>query len=72
MRACGYVSTRKDGGERLNVTAFCEGSGQRQSADRQGFYAALLDLQPGDEVEIRLGRQQIRLSPVGSSEDNEK
>ena len=35
-------------------------------------YTALLDLQPGDEFEIKLGRKQIRLIPVGSSEDDEE
>lgn len=29
-------------------------------------YTAMLDLQPGDEFEIKLGRKQIRLSPAGS------
>ena len=34
-------------------------------------YTAMLDLKPGDEFEIKLGRKQIRLIPAGSSEDDE-
>lgn len=29
-------------------------------------YTALLDLSPGDEFEITLGRNQIRMIPVGA------
>jgi hypothetical protein len=98
VRACGYVSTKKDGGERLNFTAFYEalleakgvefgtsgrvGKGGRTLsyvATVQGngnlligkAYTAMLDLNPGDEFEIKLGRKQIRLIPVGSHEDDE-
>ena len=28
-------------------------------------YTAMLGLQPGDEFEIKLGRKQVRLVPVG-------
>ncbi len=31
------------------------------------IYSALLDLSPGDEFEIRLGRMLIRLVPVGAT-----
>jgi hypothetical protein len=31
----------------------------------------VLDLKPGDEFEIKLGKKQIRLVPVGSSDDEE-
>jgi hypothetical protein len=34
-------------------------------------YTALLDLKPGDEFEIKLGRKQIRLAPVGGADDEE-
>jgi hypothetical protein len=34
-------------------------------------YTAVLDLKPGDEFEIKLGKKQIRLVPVGSSGDEE-
>ena len=99
VRACGYVSTKKNGGERLNFTAFYEalleakgvnlgetgvagiGKGGRKLsyvATVQGngnlligkAYTALLDLKVGDEFEIKLGRKQIRLIPVGT-EDTE-
>ena len=97
VRSCGYVSTKKDGTERLNFTAFYEallaakgvsladstpgkGKGGRKlsyTATVQGngnllvgkAYTALLDLKPGDEFEIKLGRKQIKLIPAGSSEE---
>lgn len=99
VRGCGYVSTKKDGGERLNFTAFYEalleakgvgfqaggqGSGKvgrklSYTATVQGngnlligkAYTALLNLQPGDEFEIKLGRKQIRLVPVGAEDESE-
>jgi hypothetical protein len=97
VRDCGYVSTKKDGGERINFTAFYEallsakgvnlgtdsagrGKGGRSLsyvATVQGngnllvgkAYTAMLDLQPGDEFEIKLGRKQIKLIPLGSAEE---
>ncbi len=101
VRACGYVSDKKSGGERLNFTAFYEalleakgvnlgttgvagiGKGGRKLsyiATVQGngnlligkAYTALLDLKPGDEFEIKLGRKQIRLVPAGTSEDEDE
>jgi len=101
VRGCGYLSTKKDGSERLNFTAFYEalleakgvslgegggktpgGKGGRKLsyvATVQGngnllvgkAYTALLDLKPGDEFEIKLGRKQIRLVPAGSSDDED-
>jgi hypothetical protein len=32
----------------------------------------MLDLKPGDEFEIKLGRKQIRLIPAGSTEEDEE
>lgn len=98
VRACGYVSTKKDGGERLNFTAFYEalleakgveigcasvGKGGRKLsyvATVQGngnlligkAYTAMLNLKPGDEFEIKLGRKQIRLVPVGGEDEGEE
>ena len=100
VRSCGYVSDKKDGGERLNFTAFYEalleakgvnlgiggagvGKGGRKLsyvATVQGngnlligkAYTAMLDLNPGDEFEIKLGRKQIRLVPVGGSDEDEE
>jgi hypothetical protein len=92
------VSTKKDGGERLNFTAFYEalleakgvdlgGSGKVGKGGRklsyvatvQGngnllvgkAYTAMLDLKPGDEFEIKLGRKQVRLIPVGGVDEEE-
>ena len=98
VKECGYVSTKKDGGERLNFTAFYEalleakgvslggegnvGKGGRKlsyTAKVQGngnllvgkAYTAMLDLEPGAEFDIKLGKKAIRLIPVGASEDEE-
>ena len=99
VRACGYVSTKKDGGERLNFTAFYEalleakgvslgdapskgiGKGGRKLsyiAKVQGngnlligkAYTVMLDLEPGDEFEIKLGRKQIKLIPMGAVDED--
>ena len=99
VRASGYVSTKKDGSERLNFTAFyealLEAKGLSLGSDSTGrgkggrklsyvttvqgngnllvgkAYTAMLDLQPGDEFEIKLGRKQIKLIPAGSVEDDD-
>ncbi len=100
VRSCGYVSTKKDGDERLNFTAFYEalleakgvslGAGGGKGSGTPGrklsyvatvqgngnllvgkAYTAMLGLQPGDEFEIKLGRKQVRLVPVGSEEGEE-
>jgi hypothetical protein len=100
VRECGYVSTKKDGGERLNFTAFYEalleakgvnlGEGIGRGVGKAGrklsytarvqfngnllvgkAYTAMLDLEPGDEFEIKLGRKQIRLVPVGGADEEE-
>ncbi|MCP9880867.1 AbrB family transcriptional regulator [Cyanobium sp. Alchichica 3B3-8F6] len=99
-RECGYVTTKKDGGERINFTAFYEallvakgvslgtdggrgpGKGGRKLAysTKVQFngnlmvgkaYTAMLDLKPGDEFEIKLGRKQIKLIPMGGSDEEE-
>jgi hypothetical protein len=97
VRECGYVSTKKDGGERLNFTAFYEalleakgmdlggGARGRGQAGRKlsyftkvqfngnlmvgSAYTAQLGLQPGDQFEIKLGRKQISLEPIGNTAD---
>ena len=99
VRSCGYVSSKKDGGDRLNFTAFYEalleakglslgsdgvgrGKGGRKlsyTATVQGngnlligkAYTAMLDLKPGDEFEIKLGRKQVRLIPAGGVDEEE-
>ena len=99
-KGCGYVSTKKDGGERINFTAFYEalleakgltlsgigtggvGKGGRKlsyTAKVQGngnllvgkAYTAMLDLNPGDEFTIKLGKKAIRLIPIGGNEEEE-
>ena len=95
--ACGYVTDKKGGGQRVNFTAFYEallsakgvdlgtgsagiGKGGRKlsyTAKVQGngnllvgkAYTAMLDLSPGDEFEIKLGRKAIRLIQVGSTDE---
>ena len=100
VRSCGYVSSKKDGAERLNFTAFYEalleakgvnlgesgGTGKGKAGRKLSFitkvqfngnllvgkaYTAMLDLKPGDEFEIKLGRKQIRLIPAGAIDDEE-
>ncbi|MCP9849309.1 AbrB family transcriptional regulator [Cyanobium sp. Morenito 9A2] len=98
VRACGYVSSKKDGSERLNFTAFYEallaakgvdfaaGSKTSKGGRKLSYttkvqfngnlmvgkaYTSILDLSPGDEFEIKLGRKQIRLVPLGSDDDEE-
>ncbi len=34
-------------------------------------YTAILDLKPGDEFEIKLGRKQIKLIPAGTAEEED-
>jgi hypothetical protein len=97
---CGYVSTKKDDGERLNFTAFYGalleakgvnlGEGIGRGVGKGGrklsyttrvqfngnlmvgkAYTAMLDLEPGDEFEIKLGRKQIRLLPVRAADEEE-
>ena len=101
VRACGYVSSKKDGGERLNFTAFYEalleakgvnlavggtagvGKGGRKlsyTAKVQGngnllvgkAYTAMLELNPGDEFTIKLGKKAIRLIPAGETEEGDE
>ena len=99
VRACGYVSSKKDGTERLNFTAFYEalldakgvnlgggsaglGKGGRKLsyvATVRGngnlligkAYTAMLELNPGDEFQIKLGKKAIRLIPVGGTDEDE-
>ncbi len=101
VRSCGYVSTKKDGSERINFTAFYEallgakgvslgtdagGRGTGKAGRKLSYtatvqgngnllvgkaYTATLDLQPGDEFEIKLGKKQIRLVPVGGTDEEE-
>jgi hypothetical protein len=98
VRSYGTISTKKDGTERLNFTAFYEalleargmnlGAGSSGGKGRPGrslsfvtkvefngnllvgkAYTAQLGLQPGDEFEIKLGRKQNTLIPLGAAEE---
>ena len=102
VRSCGYVSTKKDGTERLNFTAFYEAlleakgmnigttTGRGKGSGKRGrdlsfqakvqfngnlmvgkAYTAQLGFKPGDEFEIKLGRKQIRLVPLGAEDEHE-
>ena len=98
VKACGYISDKKDGGERLNYTAFYDALLKAKGLDLDGdgpggvgkggrklsyiatvqgngnlligkAYTAMLELKPGDEFKINLGRKQIKLVPTDGSED---
>jgi hypothetical protein len=100
VRAAGYLSTKKDGSERLNFTAFYEalleakgvslgegnGNGKRKAGRSLSYvatvqgngnllvgkaYTDMLDLRPGDEFEIKLGRKQIRLVLAGGADEED-
>ena len=100
VRSCGYVSSKKDGTERLNFTAFYEalleakgvnlgeagGKGNGKGGRKLSYvatvqgngnllvgkaYTAMLDLKPGDEFEIKIGRKQIQLIPAGGTSEDE-
>ena len=57
------------GGRKLSYVATVQGNGNLLIGKA---YTALLDLTPGDEFEIKLGRKQIRLTPVGASDEDEE
>ena len=99
VRECGYVSTKKNGSERLNFTAFYEalleakgmslgdgGKGRAKPGRELSYMAKVhfngnlmigkaytdqLGLKPGDEFEIKLGRKQIQLLPLGSTAEGD-
>ncbi len=56
------------GGRKLSYIAKVQGNGNLLIGKA---YTAMLDLNPGDNFTIKLGRKQIRLIPEGS-EDNEE
>jgi len=55
------------GGRKLFYTAKVQFNGTLMI----GKVNAMLDLQPGGNLEIKLGRMQIRLIPVGGSDEEE-
>ena len=56
------------GGRKLSYTAKVQGNGNLLIGKA---YTVMLDLKPGDEFDIKLGKKAIRLIPVGGSEDEE-
>ena len=54
------------GGRKLSYVATVQGNGNLLVGKA---YTAMLDLNPGDEFEIKLGKKAIRLIPVGGSEE---
>lgn len=55
-------------GRKLSYKAVVQGNGNLLIGKA---YTAILELNPGDEYEIKLGRKQIRLIPVGWAEEEE-
>ena len=54
------------GGRKLSYVATVQGNGNLLIGKA---YTAMLDLKPGDEFEIKLGRKQVKLIPAGASEE---
>ena len=54
------------GGRKLSYISTVQGNGNLLIGKA---YTALLDLEPGAEFEIKLGKKAIRLIPVGGSEE---
>ena len=65
---CGSAGVGK-GGRKLSYTAKVQGNGNLLVGKA---YTAMLDLQVGDEFEIKLGKKAIRLIPVGAEEEFEE
>jgi bifunctional DNA-binding transcriptional regulator/antitoxin component of YhaV-PrlF toxin-antitoxin module len=63
-----WPSLEGKAGRSLSYVATVQGNGNLLIGKA---YSALLDLKPGDEFEIKLGRKQIRLVPTGSTEEEE-
>ena len=59
---------RGKGGRSLSYVATVQGNGNLLVGKA---YAAALDLKLGDEFEIKLGKKQIRLMPVGGGDEME-
>jgi hypothetical protein len=59
---------RGKGGRSLSYISTVQGNGNLLVGKA---YTAMLDLKPGDEFEIKLGKKQIRLVPVGGSDEEE-
>ncbi len=64
----GALAGSGKGGRKLSFTTKVQFNGNLLVGKA---YTALLDLQPGDEFQIKLGRKQIRLVPVGGEDDED-
>jgi hypothetical protein len=64
----GVRRPRGKAGRSLSYVATVQGNGNLLVGKA---YTGLLDLKPGDEFEIKLGRKQIRLVPLGGCDDEE-
>ena len=56
------------GGRKLSYTAKVQGNGNLLVGKA---YTSMLELEPGAEFEIKLGKKAIRLIPVGGSEEED-
>ena len=56
------------GGRKLSYVATVQGNGNLLIGKA---YTKLLDLKPGDEFDIKLGRKQIRLTPIGGTDEDD-
>ena len=56
------------GGRKLSYKAVVQGNGNLLIGKA---YTAMLDLEPGAEFDIKLGKKAIRLVPVGGSDEDE-
>jgi len=62
----GVAKSKGPGGRSLSYVATVQGNGNLLVGKA---YTALLDLKPGDEFELKLGKKQIRLIPAGASDE---
>jgi hypothetical protein len=95
-KLAGYVSLKKDGRERRNLTALFEalleargiavGEGSRKTPGRRlsyvtsvqfngnllvgSAYVGKFGAQPGEQFKVVLGKKEIRLVPLGGTEDD--
>jgi hypothetical protein len=64
----GSGSATGKAGRKLSYTATVQGNGNLLIGKA---YTTMLNLEPGDEFEIKLGRKQIRLVPAGGSDEED-
>ena len=64
----GGASQTGKGGRKLSFSTKIQFNGNLMVGKA---YTGMLELKPGDEFEIKLGRKQIRLVPIGSEDEEE-